>query len=199
MNCLSLQALYPADYHASVRAYDPMGQRQSIDQFDPALEAEIARRTPDWTVVRGYPGGISGPWCGTGRVDPLAARLAQLSPETQKEVARRAIEWGVQRGVADWISNAERGMGTLSQGALDSAITVAVQNALMPLMPTLKAQLLEIAAPAAKKASEVVGPVIEEKLRDYGPTLAAITGIVAAVLSLVGMLLLGGYIVKQVR
>lgn len=169
---------------------------RTMAQFDPALQAEVARREQDWRVKRGYPG-MSEAWCGTGR-DPLAARLAQLSPEMQKEVARRAINWGVQRGVAEWISQAERGMGTLSQGALDSAITIAVQNALTPLMPVLKQQLLEIAEPAAKKASEVVGPVIEEKLRDYGPTLAAITGIVASVLSIVGMLLLGGYIVKKV-
>lgn len=188
MNCLSLQALYPADYHAPV---DPRYMTERIapfSQFDPALEAEMARRAPDWRVVRGYPAGI----------DPLAAKLGQLSPADRKEVARRAILWGVQRGVSDWISQAENGMGTLSQGALDSAITIAVQNALTPLMPVLKQQLLEIAEPAAKKASEVVGPVIEEKLRDYGPTLAAITGVVAAVLSIVGMLLLGGYIVKKV-
>lgn len=195
MNALSLQDLYPYQYHATVTPYNVMTQR--MDQFDPALESEVTRRERLWRVQRGYPGALSGAWCGTGR-DPLIAKLAQLSPETKREVARRAIEWGVKRGVDDWISQAANGMGQLSQGALDSAITIAVQNALAPLMPVLKQQLLEIAEPAAKKASEVVGPVIEEKLRDYGPTLAAITGIVAAVLSIVGMLLLGGYIVKKV-
>lgn len=198
MNALSLQDLYPATFHASVYPYNVMTNRVApMSQFDPKLAAEVAAREREWRVVRGYPGGVSGGWCGTGS-DPIVARLAQLSPELRKEVASRAIEWGVKRGVSDWIEQAANGMGSLSQGALDSAITIAVQNALAPLMPVLKQQLLEIAEPAAKKASEVVGPVIEEKLRAYGPTLAAITGIVASVLSIVGMLLLGGYIVKKV-
>jgi len=194
MNGLALNDLYPFQFHATVTPYNVMTQR--MDQFDPSLESEVTRRERLWRVQRGYPGGLSGAWCGTGR-DPLLAKLSQLSPEMKREVVRRSIQWGVERGVADWISQAERGMGTLSQGALDSAITIAVQNALTPLMPVLKQQLLEIAEPAAKKASEVVGPVIEEKLREYGPTLAAITGVVAAVLSIVGMLLVGGYLKKQ--
>lgn len=180
MNALSVQGLYAASY-------------APVEALDPALDAEMAVRSRDWRVVRGMSGG----WCGTV-ADPLMARLAQLSPAMQREVATRAIEWGVKRGVADWIEQAEHGMGQLSQDAITNAVAVAVQRALEPMMPALKAQLLAIAEPAAKKAAEVVGPVIEEKLRDYGPTLAAITGVVAAVLSIVGMLLLGGYIVRKV-
>ncbi|MGH8896763.1 MAG: hypothetical protein ACRDZ4_07000 [Egibacteraceae bacterium] len=129
----------------------------------------------------------------------LAYRLQALSPEARQEVLARAIDWGVQRGVQDWAARNDAGMGDLSQDALTGAITIAVQNALAPLMPTLGQELMRVAEPAARKAADVVGPVIEEKLRAWGPTLAAITGVVAAVLSLVGMFLLGQYVVGKVR
>lgn len=142
--------------------------------------------------------GISG--CGDATYSDLGPRLRVLMPRARQQLAERAIEWGVQAGIDECLRRSEMGMGmaALSEDAITSAVSVAVQRALTPLMPTLSAELMKVAEPAAKKAADVVGPVIEEKLRDYGPTLALITGIAAAVLSVIGMLLVGAYVVKKV-
>lgn len=130
------------------------------------------------------------------------SRFAALDPRTQQEVVERAVEWGVQRGVSDWIDlNRQRGMhglARLGQDAMTNAIAIAVQRALEPLMPVLGEKLMAIAEPAARKAAEVVGPVIDAKLREHGPRLAVITGLVAAILSIIGMVVVGGYVVKKV-
>lgn len=194
MNALSLEALYPSTYHADVRPWNPMTQ-QTIDQFDPALEEELSRRTPDWRVQRGYPGGVSGPTVGMmGCCDRLGQRLAQLSPDTQKEVARRAIEWGVERGIADYFARAQRGMGSLSQRDLENSIARGVHATFGQLIPNLTSGIIDQVTASAKQATS---EVIEEKLQKWGIPLAAAVGAVAAVLSVLGMVLVGGYLLKK--
>lgn len=89
-------------------------------------------------------------------------------------------------------------MGALGQDAISSVVSVAVEKALKPLMPTLGAELMKVVEPAAKKAADTVGPVIDEKLRKYGPWLAVITGTVAAILVILGMVTMGGYLLRKV-
>jgi hypothetical protein len=58
--------------------------------------------------------------------------------------------------------------------------------------PTLAAKLTEMAKPATEKAMEVVRPQIEQALKDWTPTFAAITGGMVAL-----SVLLGVYISKR--
>jgi hypothetical protein len=183
VNALSLQALYPADYHAEV-------EPQRMGQFDPSLRAEMARRSPDWRVARGYPGGM-GVCCAPGR--GFSTRFGQLSPDTQKEVVKRAIEWGVERGFNEWRSNALRGIG-LGQQDLENAIARGVHGTLGQLIPNLTSGLVDQVTASAKQATS---DIIEEKLQKWGFPLAAVVGVVAAVLSVIGMLLVGGYLAKK--
>lgn len=126
--------------------------------------------------------------------DSLGQRLGQLDPKLREEVVRRAVYWGVQEGLADWKARNPGGMAALSQEAL----TAAVEKVIAPYLPAIGQQLVKVVEPAAQKAADVVGPAVESKIRQYGPTLAIITGVVAAVLSILGMVALGGYIVKKV-
>ncbi len=183
MNALSLQALYPADYHAEVFP-------QRMGQFDPALKAEIAARTPDWRVGRGYPGGV-GACCPPRR--SFMGRFAQLSPDTQKEVVRRAVEWVVERGFQDWQQQAMHGIG-LSHHDLGYAIARGIHGTVGQLIPNLTSGLIDQITASAKQATS---DILDEKLQKWGPTLAAVTGVVAAVLSVLGMVLVGGYLAKK--
>jgi hypothetical protein len=132
----------------------------------------------------------------------FVARFSMLDPRTQREVVERAVEWGVERGINDWREanryRAMNGLGALGQDALTNAVALAVQKALTPLMPVLGEKLMAVAEPAARKAAEVVGPVLDERLRTYGPKFAIISGLVAAILGIIGMVLVGGYVVKKV-
>lgn len=134
--------------------------------------------------------------------DSLGYHLAQLDPATQQEIVTRAIMWGVERGVSDWIEGnqwrRERGLGALGQDAAQGAITAGIQAALTPLMPWLGDKLVEMAKPAMQQATDMIGPVIDQKVKEYGPRLAVITGLAAALLSVLGMILVGGYVVKKV-
>lgn len=132
---------------------------------------------------------------GFAEAEPIRARLRLLDPWTRREVLRRSLRWGVQYGTAELGAH---GFGTLSQDAVTGVIGAAVQRALEPLLPTLGAQLMSVVEPAARKAADVVGPVLEEKLQKYGPIIGIIAGVVAAVLSIIGMVVVGGYVAKRV-
>lgn len=124
--------------------------------------------------------------------------MAALEPWVQREIARRAVEWGVMNGLAEYRRRRQYGgMGDLGQD-MTGIVQIAVQKALAPLIPTLGAELMKAVEPAAKKASEVVGPVIDEKLRKYGPWIGVIAGTVAAILGILGMVTIGGYLLKKV-
>lgn len=130
----------------------------------------------------------------------MAERFARLSPWSRQEVLRRAVEWGVRRGVQETLAyRGASGLSGLGQDTLASAVTVAVQNALKPLMPVVTDQLLAAVKPAAEKAAEIVGPAVGQVIEEKMPKYALIAGIVAAVLGLVGMVALGTYVVRKVR
>lgn len=129
------------------------------------------------------------------QADGLARRFASLPPELRKEVLTRSIAWGVERGLQE---AKMPGMGALGQEAIFGAISVAIEKVLAPIIPMLGQKLLEIAKPAAEKAAEVIRPAIRKELQAQLPLFAFITGIVGAGLSIAGMLIIGGYVVKKV-
>lgn len=124
-------------------------------------------------------------------VDPIAWKLSQLDPRTREEVLRRAVEWGVRHGMDTVRRSGVSGLGQ------DAAVTAAVQRALAPILPALGTELVKAVEPAAKRAAELVGPAVEEKIKEYGPRLAIVTGIVAGILAVLGMVVLGAYISKR--
>lgn len=149
----------------------------ALGQLDPVTAQEVARRSSVWEI---------------------GSRLAGLDPATQREVVSRAVHWGVAEGADSWLRARAAGMSHLGQDALSTAVQFAVERALKPMMPMLGQRLMEVAEPAAKRAAEVVGPVVEDKLKEYGPRLAIIAGVVAAILGLLGMAALGWYVARKV-
>lgn len=79
----------------------------------------------------------------------------------------------------------------------DTATDQLIAQALSSIAPQLQAQLLAIAEPAAQKAAQVVGPVIEEKLAQEAPLFALITGVFAGAVAVVGMILVGTFVLKK--
>ena len=139
-------------------------------------------------------------------VDPdllLAERMRAIPTYERKEIVRRAVMWGTAQGIEEWIK--EGGMSPegfalegLGQDALTSAVTVAVQNALRPLIPVLSEELLAVVKPAAEEAATIVGPVVANELKKKLPLFAVISGAVAAVLGILGMMAVGAYVVTKV-
>lgn len=125
----------------------------------------------------------------------MQARFRLLPPRVQREVLERALQWGVSKGLEDYHS----GVHGLGQDAMTGAIQIAVERALKPLMPVLTKELLGVVKPAAQEAAQVVGPVIRKELADKLPTFALISGAAAAILSIIGMVAIGGYVVKSVK
>jgi hypothetical protein len=76
-------------------------------------------------------------------------------------------------------------------GLPEQLIQQQVMKIIEPMLPVLGEKLLEIAEPAAQKAAEVVGPVVKEQLDAQIPKLAVITGIVA------GLLVVGGIMIGR--
>lgn len=124
--------------------------------------------------------------------------MAQLPPQVRREVALRAIQWGVARGVSGWLHDNMAGLAELGEDAVTSVVKIAVEKALLPLLPSLGEKLMEIAGPAAAKAAEVIQPAIRKELAAVLPTFAISTGIVAGVLAVLGMLVVGAYVVRKV-
>lgn len=129
----------------------------------------------------------------------LAEEMAALPPYLRREIALRAVQWGVAEGVQEWMKNGgDVGMGGLGQDSFTEAIAVAVERVIKPLVPALRDELLAIAEPAAKRAAEVVGPAVGAELQKRLLPFAIIAGLVAAVFGVIGMMAVGGYIVKKV-
>ncbi len=80
--------------------------------------------------------------------------------------------------------------GTL--GGLEDIIAASMDRFFKRYGPTIAENFSRIAEPAAQKAGQILGPVIEEKLKEYTPTFALITGAVIA-----GALLIGGWQTRQ--
>ena len=124
------------------------------------------------------------------RVDTLAWHLRSLPREQRIKVVSDAIAQGVVEGLQ------ARGLAGLGQD--DNVIAAAVQSTLTPMLPALTAQLQKAVEPIAQKAADVVGPAIEEKIKQYGPILAIATGVVAGIIALVGAAIMGGVIARKV-
>jgi len=135
--------------------------------------------------------------------DSLALRLAALPEHAQREVLRRAVEWGIDAGVGNWVeANRQRlagGMGALSQASLYDSVAAGVMQALQPMWPVFGQKLMDMAQPIMQKSLDMIGPIVDQKIRQYGPALAAITGLSAAIFSIVGMYLVGGYVVRKIK
>lgn len=85
---------------------------------------------------------------------------------------------------------AERAMlGEIGLGQIDKYIMDAMEKFFDKYGPQIASQFSAVAEPAAKKAAEIIGPVVEEKLRNYGPTFAVITGGVLAGAYILGNIL----------
>lgn len=85
---------------------------------------------------------------------------------------------------------AEKAMlGEIGLGQIDKYILDAMGKFFDKYGPQIAGQFSALAEPAAKKASEIIGPVVEQKLRDYGPTFALITGGVLAGAYILGNIL----------
>lgn len=126
--------------------------------------------------------------------DPHAAtrsRFYSLPPHLQKEVLSRAIDWGVMQGLED-CRRTGVGMGALSQAEQQQSVTSAISSALTPILGGTAKNL-------GQQAADVIGPVIEDKLKQYAPIFGVIAGLVAAVFSVIGMVVVGGYVVKKMR
>lgn len=136
------------------------------------------------------------------RPDPTAAykgeRFNLLPGYMKKRILARAMDWGVMNGMAE-ISRrrgyAISGFGDLSQ-ADQQTVADSVGSALAPI---LGGALKGTTAQVSQQAAEVIGPVLEQKLKEYGPTFAIIMGLVASSLTILGMALFGSYILAKVR
>ena len=145
----------------------------------------LASLDPHTAAVIGYESAGVGYAHGLyGQAGQIRARLDRLDPATRREVIRRATEWGVGQFRA-------HGFSGLGQDSAGQIVGGALQRV---LAPTISAAV----DPAAQKMAQVIGPVIEEKLRKYGPIVGAIAGILAGVISIIGMVVIGGYVVKKV-
>lgn len=121
-------------------------------------------------------------------------RFYALPAYVQRQMAARVLDWGVMQGI-DEIRRRRpgamiSGFGDLSQ-ADQQAVADSASNALTQILGGTAKSL-------SAQAADVMGPVIEQKLKEYGPTFAIIAGLVAAVFGIVGMALVGGYVIRKV-
>jgi hypothetical protein len=122
-------------------------------------------------------------------VDTLAWKLRRLPREQRIAIVADAVAQGVVEGLA--------AQGLSGLGADDSVIALAVQNVLGPMMPALGAELMKAVEPATQRAADMLGPVLEEKIKDYGPILAITIGVVAGIITLIGSAIMGGVIARK--
>lgn len=126
-------------------------------------------------------------------------RFRDLPPRLQREMAARVVDWGVMNGLAEVRRRRGgmkiQGLADLSQ-ADQQTVADSVSNVLAPILSTT---MKGTTAQLSQQAADVIGPVIEQKLKDYGPTFAIIMGLVAASLTLLGMGLFGGWLLTKIR
>jgi len=122
-------------------------------------------------------------------VDTLAWNLRRLPREQRIAIVTDAVTQGVMEGLA--------AQGLSGMGVDDSIIAAAVQNVLAPMMPALGAELMKAVEPATQRAADMLGPILEEKIRDWGPILAITIGVVAGIITLIGSAVMGGVIARK--
>ena len=77
--------------------------------------------------------------------------------------------------------------GQAQLGQIENIIAGTMSKFFDKFGPQIAQQFSALAEPAAKKSAEIIGPVVEEKLKDYGPTFAMIMGAVLGVFYLTGI------------
>lgn len=119
-------------------------------------------------------------------------RFYLLPKYVQRQVAARVLDWGVMQGMAEIRRRRPgvSGFGDLSQ-AEQQAVANTAANALTQILGGTARGL-------SQQAAEVIGPVIEQKLKEFGPTFAIIAGLVAAIFGTLGMALIGGYVIRKI-
>ncbi len=95
--------------------------------------------------------------------------------------------------VIDGLASGEIPPSTMLGGPLEDMLARSMDKFFKRYGPTIAENFSKIAEPAAQKAGQILGPIIEEKLKAYTPTFALITGAVIA-----GALLLGGWQARRV-
>lgn len=120
------------------------------------------------------------------RTSELAERWNRLSAEEQGEVLGTALGEYLVEHLDEWLE--ESGLGQ-SQDVLAATVARYIE----PLIPALGEKLAAAMKPAAEKAAQIVGPAVEQKLKEYGPGLGVITGVVAGLIALGGMWLMKRY------
>jgi hypothetical protein len=77
--------------------------------------------------------------------------------------------------------------GRAHLGQIEDLIAKSMNKFFDKYGPQIATQFSAIAEPAAKKSAEIIGPVVEQKLKDYGPTFAMIMGAVLGVFFVAGV------------
>jgi hypothetical protein len=129
----------------------------------------------------------------------LGERFRQLPLSEQQRVASRVLDWGVMSAI-DEIRRQRpgqviRGFGDLSQTD-QSNVADSVSSLLAPI---LGSTLSSTTANLSQQAGAVLGPIIGQKLADYGPVFAIIMGLTTATLTLAGMAIFGKYILAKLK
>lgn len=117
--------------------------------------------------------------------EELARKFSALPKEAQAELLGNVLG---QCLLVEYESFrlARHGMAGLGQ-ATEDVLSRRATELLAPLIPQLQKTLVDIAEPAAKKAADVVGPVIRQELSAKMPAFAAITGLVLAAAVVAGI------------
>jgi hypothetical protein len=77
--------------------------------------------------------------------------------------------------------------GHAQLGQIEDLIAKSMSKFFTAYGPQIAAQFSAVAEPAARKSAEIIGPVVEQKLKDYGPTFAMIMGAVLGVFFVAGV------------
>jgi hypothetical protein len=87
--------------------------------------------------------------------------------------------------------------GQAQLGQIENIIAGTMSKFFDKFGPQIASQFAAVAEPAARKSAELIGPVVEQKLKEYGPTFAMIMGGVLGAFFLAGIF--GARRIKQVR
>jgi len=77
--------------------------------------------------------------------------------------------------------------GQAQLGQIEDLIAKGMNKFFQSYGPQIAQQFSAVAEPAARKSAEIIGPVVEQKLKEYGPTFAIIMGAVLGAFFLTGI------------
>ncbi len=114
--------------------------------------------------------------------------LKSASPADRAEIIGSALGHHIVDEMQAYYGQPQ--LGGLGQQDLQSALlSDVVGKAVDALLPTLGDALMEVVEPAAKKAADIVGPVVRRELTAQLPTFAGLTGVVTGIVVIVGMVI----------